>query len=465
LSLIKFIKKEARQKVAILIDEYDAPIVRHIEDPPKAYQFRLALKDFYVTLKSNTDKIGHIFITGVSRFSQLSIFSDLNNLHDITFSQKFANICGLTAADLEDLISDREELTLERLIKNGYLAPGSSGSDLRNLIRDWYDGYSWDGETRVYNPWSALTCLEEAKFLNYWFSSGTPNFLHLLNNEAIMDPDWIKDIPAVTEEEAVIKDIANIRDEVLLFLGGYLTIKEVEVEERVSSFLLKVPNLEVKKALWPLAPAIDLIDDQVEGANWAKATVASLFKRDERGVEEAFSRFLSQFTHPVFKTYENLYQVLFEALLRMAKKKYDAQQLTAQGVLDIHFVSPKGERFIVDLKVYNPTKPDDSPKTKLGAKSVDPPKKPRKPRYIPPPESDTDKAILRKSMTSKANAALRQIRAKYADKYIGEKKPLTLVALVITRRNFVLAKFEVIDPIKSVSDQKPRPKGAKRPLS
>jgi hypothetical protein len=108
-SLINFIKMEARQKVAILIDEYDAPIVRHLADSPQAERFSEALGRFYGVLKTNSNMIGHIFITGVSRFSQLSVFSELNSLNDITFSQKFANFYGLTAADLEDLISDRGE--------------------------------------------------------------------------------------------------------------------------------------------------------------------------------------------------------------------------------------------------------------------------------------------------------------------------------------------------------------------
>ncbi|MDR1872948.1 MAG: AAA family ATPase, partial [Deltaproteobacteria bacterium] len=163
--LIMSLNETHKKKVAVLIDEYDSPIVAHLNDPPLAEEIRVELKDFYETLKSNSDSniVGHIFITGVSRFAQLSIFSSLNNLRDLTFNRKYAAICGLTAADLEDLLSDREERTLELLIEEGYLPLGSDGRDLRRTIQDWYDGYTWDGKTRVYNPWSVLSAIDDAK--------------------------------------------------------------------------------------------------------------------------------------------------------------------------------------------------------------------------------------------------------------------------------------------------------------
>jgi hypothetical protein len=448
------LKMASRQKVAILIDEYDDPIVKRLTDPPKAYQFRLALRDFYIALKSSSDMIGHIFITGVSRFSQLSVFTDLNNPNDITFDREYAAICGLTAADLEDLLSDREERALELFIENDYLAPGSDGIALREMIRNWYDGYSWDGNTKVYNPWSLLSCLGKIKFLNYWYTTGTPSFLHLLDTKVLKDQDWISHIPSIQEDDAVIQDIANIPPEVLLLLSGYLSIKEVYVDGQTPHFRLEIPNLEVKASLWPLAMAKELVDDPISGLKWAIETVDCLFKRDARGIQEAFGSFLNHFTNPIFKTNEGQFNILFQVALEWAKKKYDSQQFTAQGILDIHVVGQKGEHFIIELKVYGDEsqKTLDSPGTNLNASSIGPAKKREKPKPPPPPTSDEDKAKLRESMTPIATAALTQIREKYADKYMGEGKPIVMVALVIARRAFVLAKFEVIDPIKSVLD-------------
>ncbi|MDR1870541.1 MAG: AAA family ATPase [Deltaproteobacteria bacterium] len=115
-------------------------------------------------------------MTGVSRFTQTSIFSEPNNLNDITFDSAYAAICGLAAADLEALLSDREGAILADLIEKGILFPGSGGHDLRNLIGVWRDGYSWDGETRVYNPWAILNFFVEAKVFSHWIESGSPSF-------------------------------------------------------------------------------------------------------------------------------------------------------------------------------------------------------------------------------------------------------------------------------------------------
>ncbi|MDR1870380.1 MAG: AAA family ATPase, partial [Deltaproteobacteria bacterium] len=275
-------------KVAILIDEYDAPIVSHLKDPDKADLFRQYLKRFYATLKSNLDKVGHIFITGVSRFTQLSIFSGLNFVNDITFDRAFAAICGFTAEDLEDLLSDRQEQTIERLIMNDCLTPGSDGNDLRKMIRDWYDGYSWDGNTRVYNPWSVLSCLKKAETDSYWYTTGTPNFLRQVSVEALKDPDWLNKNKIIYKRDTEIDDIKRIPPEVLLLQAGYLTIKEAFRDGSDKRLTLEVPNLEVKAAMWPLAQAMDLVDDKDTAQKWAKKTLDCLLKLDALGVEEAF---------------------------------------------------------------------------------------------------------------------------------------------------------------------------------
>ncbi|MDR1873324.1 MAG: AAA family ATPase, partial [Deltaproteobacteria bacterium] len=317
--LIMSLNEAHKKKVAVLIDEYDSPIVAHLNDPPLAEEIRVELKDFYETLKSNSDSniVGHIFITGVSRFAQLSIFSALNNLKDLTFNRKYAAICGFTAADLEDLLSDREERTLEILIKEGCLPPGSDGRDLRKTIRNWYDGYTWDGETRVYNPWSVLSALDDAEIDCYWYQSGTPNFLRQLGAEVVKDPAWINNIPNIQKKDTNISDIAKIPPEVLLLQTGYLTIKDTFYDGQSRKFSLEVPNLEIKAALWPLAQAMDLVDDKGAAQKWAEKTLDCLLKLDALGVEEAFSFYLNQFKHPSFKTNESQYQIFLETAFRL----------------------------------------------------------------------------------------------------------------------------------------------------
>ncbi|MDR1871784.1 MAG: hypothetical protein LBS60_07690, partial [Deltaproteobacteria bacterium] len=163
---------------------------------------------------------------------------------------------------------------------------------------------------------------------------------------------------------------------------------------------------------------------------------------------EAFSLYLNEYTYYSFIEDEKQYQVFLESALFMADQGVDSQEMTAQGLLDVHFVSPKGEHFIIELKVYREKTPksSDSPETNPDANSADPPEKGAKPKHIPPPLDDQARAKLRKSMTPIAEAALIQIKEKYVDKYRGEGQPIAMVALVMARRTFVLAKFEVMEP-------------------
>ncbi|MDR1870350.1 MAG: PD-(D/E)XK nuclease domain-containing protein, partial [Deltaproteobacteria bacterium] len=168
---------------------------------------------------------------------------------------------------------------------------------------------------------------------------------------------------------------------------------------------------------------------------------------------------LNQFTHPSFKTNESQYQIFFETALSLANQKFNSQETTAHGFMDINFVSPKGQRFIVELKVYREDEPESSDalrttpapkpssaqKPSKAQKSAKAPKKVAKPKPLHPPINNADKAKLRESMTDLADKALRQIQKQYADKYRGEGKPVIMVALVMARRTFVLAKFETLE--------------------
>jgi hypothetical protein len=204
---------------------------------------------------------------------------------------------------------------------------------------------------------------------------------------------------------------------------------------------------------------MDLVDDKDTAQKWAKKTLDCLLKLDALGVEEAFSFYLNQFKHPSFKTDESQYQIFLETAFRLAKRKYDSQLVTAHGFLDIHFVGPNGERFIVELKVYSASDftPLDAIETNPDPKSFDAKeaipdsqpfnaaKKAPKRKRLPPPSSAEDIAKLRELMTPKAEAALLQAREKYADFFRADGQPVILVAMVMARRTFVLAKFETLE--------------------
>jgi len=169
-SIIEGLYEKYAQKVVVLIDEYDKPIIDHIHDVPAAEANRLVIRGFYGVLKSMDPFLRFTFLTGVSKFAKTSVFSELNNLKDITMTRQYANICGIPVEDLDKYFGEHIESlkTLKEFQNCG---------DLRGKILEWYDGYSWDGETRVINPFSLLTFFGQERFGAFWYASGSPKFL------------------------------------------------------------------------------------------------------------------------------------------------------------------------------------------------------------------------------------------------------------------------------------------------
>ena len=231
----KLVKKTGRQ-VVILIDEYDRPITDYIDpdDLTEARARRDILRDFFGILKNASKNIRFLLLTGVAKFSKTSIFSELNHLYDLTLDGEFAAMCGYTQAELEH-----------------YFAPylKRMPADTLEKMKFWYDGYSWDGETFMYNPFSVLNFFKMKKFHNFWFETGTPTFLlKLLRHrfeyklEKIEVSDLILD--SFTLEKFDQSDVAS-----LLLQTGYLTIQEMTDD---NTFILDYPNEEVKRAFGQL---------------------------------------------------------------------------------------------------------------------------------------------------------------------------------------------------------------------
>ncbi|MDR1166315.1 MAG: AAA family ATPase, partial [Deltaproteobacteria bacterium] len=175
--LIEKLNAKYKNGVVVLIDEYDGPILDHLLNKSLADALWMKLKDFYGTLKKCEENLRFIFVTGVSRFVKTSIFSGFNNLRDLTLEEDFANIAGFTTAEFDSLFTSHMEETLKKLKFVKYFREEATVDDLRSRVMDWYDGYSWDGKTRLLNPWSTLYFFVRDKFDNFWFESGAPNFL------------------------------------------------------------------------------------------------------------------------------------------------------------------------------------------------------------------------------------------------------------------------------------------------
>jgi len=240
-SFVELIEKlSAKDKVVILIDEYDKPVIHFLEKRQidKAQEIRDVLKSFYGVLKGADPFIRFVFITGVSKFSKVSIFSDLNNLADITLNTNFATLLGYTEPELQHYFSPYIERMAEKL--------STPTTDLLKDIRQWYNGYSWDGEHFVYNPFSILNLFNAESFENFWFSTGTPSFLVQLIQER---QDSLVDYENIRAKSHVFEtyNLENLDIVALLFQTGYLTVKKITPnDDRSKTYHLSYPNREVK---------------------------------------------------------------------------------------------------------------------------------------------------------------------------------------------------------------------------
>ncbi|MDR3222388.1 MAG: ATP-binding protein [Methanobrevibacter sp.] len=237
--LIEDLSNKTGKKVIVLVDEYDAPILDNINNQTLADANRKTLQSFYQALKTSDKYINFVFITGISKFMHNSILSKLNSLTDITLSNEYSTICGITPDELNDYcfyyiqsLADKENISHENALA---------------MINHWYDGYSFDGEHKVLNPFSTLSALKNGKFSQYWVYTGTPHFLVDIqkNREKNIGFEYM----IMSEKDLNKIGSINIDDLPLLFQGGYLTIdSKFKNELNETEYSLRIPNFEVEQA-------------------------------------------------------------------------------------------------------------------------------------------------------------------------------------------------------------------------
>jgi len=232
--------RKHKQRVVVLIDEYDKPILDHLTDIETAEGNRQVLRGFYGILKSMDPYIRLTFITGVTKFTKTSIFSGLNNLKDITMLEAYANICGIPVGSLDEYFNEY----IEHLSEDDDIKQYDSVYD---EILNWYDGYSWGGATKILNPYSLLNFFDDGKFMSYWYVSGTPMFLIDMIKKKPESFLTLKNLK-ITEMMLDTFDIRKMEIEPLLFQTGYLTVKEVIKTRGSPIYRLDMPNFEVRDA-------------------------------------------------------------------------------------------------------------------------------------------------------------------------------------------------------------------------
>ncbi|MDR1049832.1 MAG: AAA family ATPase, partial [Deltaproteobacteria bacterium] len=187
--LIELLSKKYNKKVVVLIDEYDALVSENIGTLPLALQFQNVLKSFYSSIKSSDEYLRFVLVTGVTRYSMMGQSAGLNHLNDLTFDNKYADICGFTIEEFDLHFEDRLPALLEVMKKDGGFLEEMTVPMLRDKFLHWYDGYSWDGQSRVLNPFSILNCFRKSYFEQFWIDTGpSVNFINNLITKNIGDP-------------------------------------------------------------------------------------------------------------------------------------------------------------------------------------------------------------------------------------------------------------------------------------
>ncbi|MGE5342235.1 MAG: AAA family ATPase [Candidatus Omnitrophota bacterium] len=233
-------KLSSKNKVVVLIDEYDKPIVDYFEKPEIAMENRDTLRNFFSTFKGLDEYIQFVLITGGSKFSNASLFSGLNNFTDITISNKYSTLLGFTDEELQCYFEDQ--------INDFCKSENIQKEPLLQTIKKMYNGYSWDGINFVYNPHSILNLFDQKSFNNYWFTSATPTFLIKQIRKL---PIPLEDIENYQADQTLFEfqDVDRISVYSLLFQTGYLTIKSIEKISLTSKlYHLSYPNMEVKES-------------------------------------------------------------------------------------------------------------------------------------------------------------------------------------------------------------------------
>jgi hypothetical protein len=317
--LIQQAHQHSGQRVVILVDEYDKPILDNLSNPDTARDIRDGLRSFYSVIKDSDAHVQFVLLTGVSKFSKVSLFSGLNNLQDITVDSRYSALCGYTEADVDTVF-----------------APELEGLD-RAEIRHWYNGYNWTGEA-VYNPFDLLLLFSTREFRPYWFETGTPTFLvDLLTRRHLFTPDLERLYASSTLLSAF--DVDDIASSALLWQTGYLTLAGKQQLGARIEYALTYPNLEVKSALSD-ALLKGLMGDAIAAERGQSRLFQRLQANDIPGLRQHFASLFASIPHDWYRNnpiaqYEGYYASVFYSHIAALGLDITLEDATHQGQIDM----------------------------------------------------------------------------------------------------------------------------------
>ena len=339
-SLIKRAYAQTGQKVVVLIDEYDAPLLDVVHEEKELPKLCDVMRNFYSPLKACYPYLRFVFLTGITKFSQLSIFSELNNIQNISMLPEYATICGITEEEMATQMDEDLDILAKRM--------GISREEAIQKLKYNYDGYhfTWPSPD-IYNPFSLLNAFVTGRLDSYWFGSGTPMYLiEMLRKYGVL-PSKIGGNEAMAEEfDAPTERMASITP--LLYQSGYVTIKNADTDFGI--YRLDIPNKEVRiglmRSLLPYYVTPDTLTATTTIVNLARALV----KGDMEGMLQLLQTFLSTVPYCDHTDYESHYQQMLYIIFSLLGMYVDVEVRTPKGRVDM-VMRTATTLYIVELKL------------------------------------------------------------------------------------------------------------------
>ena len=340
--LIDTAYEKSGKQVVVLIDEYDAPMLDVVHEKEQLDVLRNTMRNFYSPLKYSEAKLRFVFLTGITKFSQVSIFSELNNITNISMNDKYAGICGVTKKELLSQMSEDIDMLAE--------AQGLSREATIAKLKEHYDGYHFSSVSPdVFNPYSLFNCFSERKFGKYWFSSGTPTYLINMLNKFDVLPANIAPIEALASAfDAPTEKMKTITP--LLYQSGYVTIKDYDPD--IELYTLDIPNKEIRVGLFE-----NLLPNYVDGiyaerGGVAIARMSGLIRRkDMDGALRLLQDYLDTVPYCNVTNYEGHYQqMLYIIFTLLTAFVVDVEVHTPKGRVDM-VLQTKTDLYLVELKL------------------------------------------------------------------------------------------------------------------
>ena len=342
IDLINTAYEKSGKQVVVLIDEYDAPMLDVAHEKEQLDVLRNIMRNFFSPLKYSEAKLRFVFLTGITKFSQVSIFSELNNITNVSMDDEYAGICGITKEELLENMSDDIDMLADAL--------GYSREMMIAKLKENYDGYHFSKKSPdVFNPYSLLNCFSKKELGAFWFSSGTPTYLINMLRQFGVLPTEIAPTEAVSSSfNAPTENMKTITP--LLYQSGYVTIKKYDPETRI--YTLDIPNKEIKVGLFD-----NLLPNYVDGVSAERGNVAIakmallIGKRNMDGALHLLQDFLGTVPYCNVTNYEGHYQqMLYIIFTLLTNYLVDVEVHTPRGRVDIVLLT-KTDLYVVELKL------------------------------------------------------------------------------------------------------------------